>query len=128
MMELRLATPEQVAAAYERDLRPSFPPAELKPLANIQAMCRENCYRPWCLFDGEDLAGECFLWLGRPGWALLDYLCVAPGRRNGGAGAWMLSELRRVEGDRPAISRRTASWPSSWGLSSLWGIFKFPSS
>lgn len=99
MMELRLASPEQVAAAYERDLRPAFPPAELKPLANIRAMCREGCYRPWCLFDGEEIAGECFLWLGRPGWALLDYLCVSESRRNGGAGAWMLAALRRAEPD-----------------------------
>lgn len=98
-MELKLASPEQVAAAYERDLRPAFPPAELKPLANIRAMCREGCYRPWCLFDGEEIAGECFLWLGRPGWALLDYLCVSESRRNGGAGAWMLAALRRAEPD-----------------------------
>ena len=27
------------------------------------------------LFDGDEIVGECFLWLGRPGWALLDYLC-----------------------------------------------------
>ena len=86
MMELKLAAPEQVAAVYERDLKPSFPPAELKPLANIQAMCREGCYRLWCLFDGEEIAGECFLWLGRPGWALLDYLCVAESRRERGPG------------------------------------------
>ena len=98
-MKLKLAAPEQVAMVYQRDLLPAFPPAELKPLANIQAMCRDGCYRPWCLFDGEEIAGECFLWLGRPGWALLDYLCVAEGRRNGGAGAWMLSELCREEPD-----------------------------
>lgn len=96
-MELRVASLEQVALAYERDLRAAFPPAELKPLANIAAMCRDGCYRPWCLFDGEALVGECFLWLGRPGWALLDYLCVAAERRNGGVGARMLEELRRAE-------------------------------
>ena len=98
-MKLKLASPEQVALVYARDLKPSFPPAELKPLANIQAMCRDGCYRPWCLFDGEEIAGECFLWLGRPGWALLDYLCVAESRRNSGAGALMLSEIRRAEPD-----------------------------
>ena len=100
MMELKLASRSQVAMVYGRDLKPSFPPAELKPLANIQAMCRDGCYRPWCLFDGEEIAGECFLWLGRPGWALLDYLCVAEGRRNGGAGARMLELLRRAEPDK----------------------------
>ena len=97
MMELRLAAPEQVAAAYERDMRPAFPPAELKPLENILSMMEDGCYRPWCLFEEEEIAGECFLWLGRPGWALLDYLCVASDRRNGGLGARMLRELRRAE-------------------------------
>lgn len=97
MMEFRLASREQVAMVYERDLKPSFPPSELKPLANIQDMCRAGCYRPWCLFEGEEIAGECFLWLGRPGWALLDYLCVAEERRNGGEGARMLRQLRQAE-------------------------------
>lgn len=103
MMELKLASPAQVAMVYERDLKPSFPPAELKPLANIQAMCREGCYRPWCLFDGEEIVGECFLWLGHPGWALLDYLCVAQSRRNSGAGARMLELLRRAEPEGAVI-------------------------
>lgn len=102
-MELKLASPEQVAMVYERDLKPSFPPAELKPLANIRAMCRDGCYRPWCLFDGEEIAGECFLWLGHPGWALLDYLCVAESRRNSGAGARMLELLRRAEPEGTVI-------------------------
>ena len=130
MTELRLPAPEQVALVYERDMRPAFPPAELKPLANIQAMCRDGCYRPWCLFDGEEIIGECFLWLGRPGWALLDYLCVAADRRNSGAGARMLAELRRVEPDTvilceseapehapdPAMARRRLGFYARNGL------------
>lgn len=96
-MELRLAAPEQTALAYERDMKAAFPPAELKPLKNIEAMCRAGRYRPLCLFDGEEIVGECFLWLGRPGWALLDYLCVSADRRNSGAGALILSELLRTE-------------------------------
>ena len=108
-MELKLATEEQVAMVYERDLIPSFPPAELKPLANIQAMCRDGCYRPWCLFDGEEIAGECFLWLGHPGWALLDYLCVAQGRRNGGAGA-------PVHAPDPAMAERRLGFYARCGL------------
>lgn len=102
-MELKLASPEQVEMVYERDLKPSFPPSELKPLKNIQAMCREGRYRPWSLFDGEEIAGECFLWLGHPGWALLDYLCVAEARRNGGAGARMLELVRRAEPEGTVI-------------------------
>lgn len=96
-MELRLPTPEQLRAAYSADLRRAFPPAELKPLENIEAMCREGWYRPWCLFDGDEILGEAFLWLGRPGWALLDYLCVSESRRNGGLGTALLAALRRAE-------------------------------
>lgn len=107
-MELRRASMEEVARVYERDMKQAFPPAELKPLANIRAMCREGWYRPLCLFDGEEIAGECFLWLGHPGWALLDYLCVAAGRRNQGLGAVMLSELRRTEPETVVIGESEA--------------------
>lgn len=90
-MELRLPTPEQLETVYETDLRASFPPAELKPLSSIRRMWSAGRYRPWCLFDGEEIVGACFLWLGEPGWALLDYLCVSPGRRNGGTGAALVA-------------------------------------
>lgn len=98
-MELRIPTPEQLRTVYDRDLRAAFPAAELKPLVNMERMWSEGWYRPWCLFDGNDIAGEAFLWLGRPGWALLDYLCVASDRRNGGLGAVILEKLREAESD-----------------------------
>jgi GNAT superfamily N-acetyltransferase len=107
-MKLRTASPEQVALVYERDMRGAFPPSELKPLANIQAMCEDGWYRPLCLFDGAEIAGECFLWLGHPGWALLDYLCVAESRRNQGLGAVILSELRRAESDTVILGESEA--------------------
>ena len=99
MMELRIPSPEQLRTVYDRDLKPSFPAAELKPLRNIVACWAEGWYRPWCLFDGDMIVGEAFLWLGRPGWALLDYLCVSPGRRSGGLGALLLQKLRQREGE-----------------------------
>ena len=98
-MELRIPTLEQLRTVYDRDLRASFPAAELKPLRNIEEMWAAGRYRPWCLFDGDDIAGEAFLWLGYPGWALLDYLCVASDRRNGGLGSVILEKLRETEGD-----------------------------
>lgn len=98
-MELRLPTPEQLVTVYETDLRASFPPAELKPLRAIRRMWEEGRYRPLCLFDGEEIIGACFLWLGRPGWALLDYLCVSPARRNGGTGAALIGLMRETERD-----------------------------
>lgn len=96
-MELRIPSPEQLKTIYDIDLRESFPAAELKPLENMEQMWRDGWYRPWCLFDGDDIVGECFLWLGHPGWALLDYLCVSARCRNAGLGAVMLRKLRERE-------------------------------
>ena len=96
-MELRMPTPEQLETVYGNDLKAAFPPAELKPLRAIREMWREGCYHPWCLFDGGGIVGECFVWLGRPGWALLDYLCVSAGRRSGGIGSLLLAKLMEAE-------------------------------
>ena len=98
-MERRIPSLEQLRTVYDRDLKEAFPAAELKPLRNIEQMWAEGWYRPWCLFDGDDIVGEAFLWLGRPGWALLDYLCVSPGCRNGGLGSVILQKLRETEAD-----------------------------
>lgn len=98
-MELRLPTIEQLRMAYDRDLKEAFPAAELKPLRSMEQMWANGGYKPYCLFDGEEIIGEAFLWLGHPGWALLDYLCVAPRARNAGVGAIILKKLQEVEGD-----------------------------
>mgnify|MGYP000694791919 CR=1 FL=1 len=84
---------------YERDLRVSFPAAELKPLRIIRRMLDDGLYRPWCLFDGEKIIGECFCgWesLAGPCWS---YLCVSPAYRNGGTGALILEKMRERERD-----------------------------
>ena len=96
-MELRIPSPEQLKTVYDSDMKDAFPAAELKPLAAIETMWREGRYRPYCLFDGDDIVGECFLWLGNPGWALLDYLCVSRRARNAGLGAAILAKLRETE-------------------------------
>ena len=98
-MELRLPTIEQLRTVYDRDMKEAFPLAELKPLSAIERMWREGWYTPWCLFDGDEIVGQCFLWLGHPGWALLDYLCVSPGCRNGGLGSAILQKLMEKETD-----------------------------
>ena len=71
-MELRTATAAEIRTAYDALLRVSFPPAELKPLRAILEMTEDGCYDPLILTDGGSVAGACFLWLGVPGWALLD--------------------------------------------------------
>ena len=98
-MELRIPSVEQLRTIYDRDLKEAFPTAELKPLRNIEKSWAEGWYKPYCLFDGDNIVGEAFLWLGHPGWALLDYLCVSSIRRNGGVGASILEKLREREAD-----------------------------
>ena len=98
-MELRIPSPEQLRTVYDRDLKEAFPPEELKALRSIEQIWAEGWYRPWCLFDGDSIAGEAFLWLGHPGWALLDYLCVSAGSRNSGLGSVLLQKLREAEAD-----------------------------
>lgn len=94
-MELRLPSPTQLAAIYARDLLPAFPVSELKPLSNMQELWQRGLYRPLCLFDGEEIIGEAFLFDGEPGWALFDYLCVTESRRNDGLGSVIIDLLQK---------------------------------
>lgn len=64
-MELRIPTSEQLKSVYEEHLKQAFPTSELKPLQSIEELWRDGLYRPWCLFDGDEIVGACFLWLGR---------------------------------------------------------------
>jgi len=100
-MELRIPTLEQLREIYNTDMKDAFPAAELKPLHSIEKMWEEGWYKPYCLFDddGAGPLGVAFLWLGHPGWALLDYLCVTASWRNDGFGSEMLRLLREVEPD-----------------------------
>lgn len=98
-MELRIPTLEEVRDFYNRDMKEAFPPAELKPLASIEKMWEEGWYKPYCLYDDDGMGpiGCAFLWLGHPGWAILDYLCVNAGWRNDGFGTEILRMLHEME-------------------------------
>ena len=96
-MELRIATPEQLRMVFQRDLLSAFPEAELKPLAAMERLWAEGWYKPYCLFDGEEIVGAAFLWLGHPGWSIVDYLCVSASRRNDGLGAEIIRMLQELE-------------------------------
>ncbi|MBQ9648414.1 MAG: GNAT family N-acetyltransferase [Oscillospiraceae bacterium] len=101
MMEMKLPTEAQLTEIYERDLKPSFPPAELKPLREMKAEMKRGEYRPWCLFDGGEIVGEAFVWTYAEGFALFDYLCVTPSRRNDGLGSLLIQKL--VEAERGSV-------------------------
>ncbi len=98
-MQLRMPTLDQLRTVYDAHLKKAFPPEELRPLRAMETQWDSGEYQPWCMFDDDDIVGECFLWLGEPGWAILDYLCVSPRFRNAGLGARMLELLREKEPD-----------------------------
>ncbi len=101
MLEMKLPTREQFETVYARDLQASFPEAELKPLREMLAEWKRGEYRPWCLFDGDEIVGEAFTLSHVPGFALLDYLCVTSSRRNDGLGAVLVRKL--VEAERGSV-------------------------
>lgn len=96
-MELRLPTAEELKLAYERDMTPAFPRAERKPLRAIIQLYEKGVYRPWCLFDGDELVGEAFVWAFEEGYVLFDYLCITELRRNDGIGSSLLERLFEAE-------------------------------
>jgi len=100
-MKLRIPTPEELREIYNIDMKEAFPPSELKPLSAIEQMWAEGWYKPYCLYDddGTGPIGLAFLWMGSPGWALLDYLCVTASWRNDGFGSEILRMLPEVEPD-----------------------------
>ena len=94
-MELKPLTSQELEQIYQTDLKSSFPPDELKPLSFLKEMIRKGTYLPLGLYgEKEEYLGCCLVWLGRPGVAMIDYLCVSPGKRNGGCGAFMLAHMR----------------------------------
>lgn len=116
-MILRLPNDSELRFAYERDFIPAFPPTELKPLRSITSLQKRGLYEPWCLYDGEELLGEAFIWLGRPGWALLDYLCVRGDKRGGGLGKRLLQLLKEKElGRAIIIESELPEWAEDPGL------------
>ena len=92
-MELRRATEEEWRFVYERDFIPAFPPMELRTVDEIENLMRRGKYDFLCLHDGADIVGTVTVYLGRPGWILLDYLCVVASRRNAGLGSQLIKEM-----------------------------------
>ena len=102
--ELRPLGPEEVGLLYRRELKGTFPPSELKPLRTIQRHMRAGRYPAWDLYQGEKLTAYALLWQTVDGRAvLLDYLGVPRDRRGQGWGSRMLTQLRRIYGERAAI-------------------------
>ena len=93
-MELQMLSKEELAALYENEMTIDFPKSELKPLAAMLRLMDMGRYDPLRATEGGEPVGYAMLWLpeGRAG-ALLEYLGVLRGKRNGGLGTAILGLL-----------------------------------
>ena len=99
-MELRQLDKEELTALYQNEMTAVFPRSELKPLAAMLRLMDLGRYDPLAAIDGGERVGYAMMWLpqDRTG-ALLEYLGVLRGRRNGGLGGRILELVR------PALRR-----------------------
>jgi len=89
--ELRVLTLPQLRNVYDTELVPTFPAAELMPFATMAGLLEQGRYDVLGFFDDDVLLGYALLCVnGAHDFALIDYLGVASGRRNGGLGAILL--------------------------------------
>ena len=93
-MELRRMDRDELTALYEQEMVYDFPPDERKPLRAMLRLMDRGCYDPQLAVEDGSPMGYALLWLpeSREG-ALLEYLGVLRGKRNGGAGARILAAL-----------------------------------
>lgn len=93
-MELKLLSKEELTALYQDEMTADFPRSELKPLSAMLRLMDLGRYDPLLVTQGGQPLGYAMLWLpeGREG-ALLEYLGVLRGKRNGGLGTKILALL-----------------------------------
>lgn len=93
-MELKLLNKEELERLYTQEMVFDFPKAELKPLRSMFLLMDKGLYEPLMAQVNGECVGYAMMWLpaGRQG-ALLDYLGVLRGKRNGGLGSRILAAL-----------------------------------
>lgn len=93
-MQLKRIDRTELTRIYERELVYDFPRAELKPLWAMLRLLEMGQYEPLLLTEDGQALGYAMMWLPREGeGALLEYLGVLRGKRNGGIGARALELL-----------------------------------
>ena len=93
-MELTLLNKEQLTKLYNEELVFDFPKAELKPLWAMHRLMDMGQYDPLLVSENGEALGYAMVWLPRErNGALLEYLGVLRGKRNGGLGAQILTLL-----------------------------------
>ena len=88
-MELKLLNKEELASLYKTEMVFDFPKAELKPLSGMLRLMERGHYEPLLALENGEAVGYAIMWLsGNERGALLEYLGVLRGKRNGGIGEW----------------------------------------
>lgn len=93
-MELKLLNKEELTRLYQTEMVYDFPKAELKPLSGMLRLMDRGHYEPLLAVEDGEALGYAIMWLpeDRAG-ALLEYLAVLRGKRNGGTGGKILALL-----------------------------------
>ena len=88
-MKLNLLNKEELTNLYKDEMMFDFPRAELKPLRAMLRLMDMGQYDPLLVTDDQGVAlGYAMIWLPRArNGALLEYLGVLRGKRNGGRGS-----------------------------------------
>ena len=94
-MKLKLLDKQELTDLYQNEMVFDFPKAELKPLRAMLRLMDMGQYVPLLITDDEGSPlGYAMLWLPRArNGALLEYLGVLRGKRNGGLGTQILPLL-----------------------------------
>lgn len=93
-MELNLLNEEGLDRLYRTELVYDFPRAELKPLRAMKRLLSLGQYDPLLITEEGEPLGYAVMWRPQRGeGALLEYLGVLRGKRNGGLGARVLPLL-----------------------------------
>ena len=99
---LTLLKKHQIEYIYKTYMVVDFPPDELKPLAHLLRMVEEGL----CTYYALSRGGEVLSYFGlciKDGYALVDYLAVAPDKRGQGIGSETLELLKEVAGDNTIL-------------------------
>lgn len=93
-MELKLLNKEELTRLYQTEMVFDFPKSELKPLSGMLRLMDMGRYEPLLAIEADEPLGYALVWLtpGREG-ALLEYLGILRGKRNGGLGTKLLALL-----------------------------------
>lgn len=93
-MELKALNAEGLARLYHGELEQVFSDEERRPLPSMLRLLERGRYEALLAVEGEEPVGYAMLWLSEePDSALLEYLGVLRGKRNGGAGSRILTLL-----------------------------------